>query len=281
MHGALWLAAAIVVLLLGNGLFSGSEIALISARRSRIDALVRRGSRMARHVKALQDDPNPLPATVQIGVTLMGTLAGVLGGYIASLYLEPVFKDFWLARFVSPSVLAGALVGGGIVYVELILGELVPKALALRFSERVALIVAWPLHAMARASRWLVVLLTASTRGVLMLFGLRHVPSTEFVSEDDIRHLVQAGHEQGLLDPGKSELLHSVLEFTEVPVRKVMVPRPKVFALDVLTPPEEVGRRIVESGFSRIPVYDSSADNFVGVVYAKDALRLLERGQPV
>src|SRR5262245_7336099 len=110
MHGALWLSLAIVLLLLGNGLFSGSEIALISARRSRIDALVRRGSRLARYVKTLQDDPNTLLATVQIGVTLMGTLAGVLGGYLASLYLEPLFKDWWPARWAPASVLAGALV---------------------------------------------------------------------------------------------------------------------------------------------------------------------------
>jgi putative hemolysin len=172
-------------------------------------------------------------------------------------------------------------VGGAIVYFELILGELVPKALALRFTERVALLVAWPVRGMARLSRWAIVILTASTRGVLWLFGMRQFDSREFVSEEEILHLVQAGHDQGVLDPAKSQLLHRVLAFTDTPVRKVMVPRPKLFALDASTQPAEVGRLIVESGFSRIPVYDSSADNFVGLIYAKDALRLLERRQPV
>jgi putative hemolysin len=145
----------------------------------------------------------------------------------------------------------------------------------------VALLVAWPLHAMARSSRWLVAILTASTRAVLWVFGVRAFDDRELVSEEEIRHLVREGHAQGVFDTAQSQLLHRVLEFTETPVRKVMLPRPKMFALDAATPPEQVGRLIVESGFSRIPVYDSSADNFVGQVFAKDALRLLDRGQPL
>lgn len=275
------LSLAIALALLGNGFFSGSEIALISARRSRIHALVKRGSRLARHVEALQADPNTFLATVQIGVTLMGTLAGVAGGYLASRHVEPLLKDLPLPHAVGVSLVATILVGGAIVYFELILGELVPKALALRFTERVALLVAWPIHLMARISRWAIVILTGSTRGILRLFGMRQFDSREFVSEEEIGHLVQAGLDQGVLDPAKSQLLHRVLAFTETPVRKVMVPRPKMFALDTATEPAEVARLIVESGFSRIPVYDSSGDNFVGLIYAKDALRLLERRQPV
>lgn len=274
------LILTIVLLLLGNGFFSGSEIALISARRSRIEALANRGSRAAKRVKDLQDDPTTLLATVQIGVTLMGTLAGIAGGYLASRHLEPRLAGTWLAGWVTPAFVAGSLVGGGIVYVELILGELVPKALALRFTERVALLVAWPLHAMARGSRWLVAVLTASTRAVLWVVGVRAFDDRELVSEEEIRHLVREGQAQGVFDSAKSQLLHRVLEFTETPVRKVMVPRPKVFALDAATPPEQVGRLVVESGFSRIPVYDAETDNFLGQIFAKDVLRLLERGQP-
>jgi putative hemolysin len=281
MHDAFFLVGAIFVLLLGNGFFSGSEIALISAPRGRIEALVAEGSRAARKVKELQEDPDTFLATVQIGVTLMGTLAGVLGGYLASRHIEPILARAGLAGWIAPSLAAGALVGAGIVYVELILGELVPKALALRFTESVALITAYPLRLMARVTHWLVVLLTASTRAVLMLFGIRQYGSRTFVSQEEIKHLVKEGREQGVLDQSEVELIHSVFRFSETPVKKVMVPRPKIFALDAATRPDDVERMIVESGFSRIPVYQDSIDNIVGLVYIKDALRQLERRQPV
>jgi CBS domain-containing protein len=182
---------------------------------------------------------------------------------------------------VPAALEATLLVGIAIVYVELILGELVPKALALRFTDTVAVMVAWPLDILARFSKVVIAFLTASTRAVLFLFRIKDIGHRTFVSEEEIKHLVKEGREQGVLDQTEEELIHSVFEFSETPVKKVMVPRPKIFALDVSTPPEEVGRLMVESGFSRIPVYDGSPDNMVGVVYIKDALRLLEKHQPV
>src|SRR5262249_25635354 len=121
-------AIAIVFCLLGNGFYSGSEIAILSARRSRIQSLIEEGSRGAQRVKFLQENIDQFLATAQIGVTLMGTLAGVLGGYLATRYLEPFFEYAGLQRFIPPALEATFLVGVGIVFVELILGELVPKA---------------------------------------------------------------------------------------------------------------------------------------------------------
>jgi putative hemolysin len=220
-------------------------------------------------------------ATAQIGVTVMGTLAGVLGGYLASRHLDPWLRTSPLARYLPASFEAAFIVGLGIVYVELVLGELVPKALALQFTETVALLVSWPFQVMSRASRLLVAVLTASTRGVLRLCGVREFGGRTFVSEEEIKHLVREGRQQGVLNQTEMELIHSVFEFTDTPVRKVMVPRPKIFALDANTPPDEVGSLIVESGFSRIPAYEGSVDNIVGLLYVKDALRLLEKRQPV
>jgi putative hemolysin len=281
MSEPVFIAASIVILLLGNGFFSGSEIAIISARRSRIDGLAGEGNRAAARVKALQDNMDQFLATVQIGVTVCGTLAGVLGGVLASRHIEPALAGAALSRFVPPALLASALVGVSIVYVELVLGELVPKALALRYTEGIALLVSAPFRLMARASRWVVGFLAASTRLVLRAFGIREAGARTFVSEEEIKHLVREGRQQGVLDQTEMEIIHSVFEFKDTPVRKVMVPRPKVFALDADTPPAEVGSLIVESGFSRIPAYSGSLDNPLGVVYAKDALRLLEKRQPV
>jgi putative hemolysin len=176
---------------------------------------------------------------------------------------------------------ATIVVGGGIVYIEMILGELVPKALALRFTDTVALLVSRPLEFLGRISRPLLSLITKTTRGILAIFRIRDVGHHTFISEEEIKHMVKEGREQGVLDETEMELIHSVFQFSETPVKKVMVPRPKIFALDVNTPPGDVERLMVEGGFSRIPVYEESVDNIVGVVYVKDALRLLEKRQPV
>jgi len=281
MSDPVLLVAAIVGFLLGNGFFSGSEIAVLTARRSRIDTLVSEGNRGARRVKQLQDQPETFLATVQIGVTLMGTLAGVLGGYLASEHLEPWLSRVLPVRWVAPAVMSALAVGAGIVYVELILGELVPKALALRFAESVAVLVAWPLHLLARVSRAPIALLTASTRAVLLLFGVRKAGGRTFVSEEEIKHLVAEGRSQGVLGDAEAELIHSVFEFSETPVKKVMVPRPKIVGLDVDTASQQVSGLLVESGFSRLPAFEGSVDNVVGLVYVKDILRLLDKRQPV
>jgi putative hemolysin len=275
------LIGVIFLLLLLNGFFSGSEIAVISIRRSKIDELVATGRRSARRLKHLHENLDDFLATVQIGVTLMGTLAGVIGGYLAKLYLEPIIARAPIAHWIAPAFAAAIVVGAGIVYVELIFGELVPKAIALRYTDTVALLVARPLDRLARLSHGLVVFLTASTRVVLRLFAIKESGQRTFVSEEEIKHLVREGRAQGVLDQTEEELIHSVFEFSDTPVKKVMVPRPKMFTLDVDTPPGEAERMMVESGFSRIPVYDTSPDNMIGLVYIKDALRLLERRQPV
>jgi putative hemolysin len=256
MSAAGLLILAIFFCLLGNGFFSGSEIAILSVRKSRIEALIAEGSRGARRVKYLQEHMERFLATAQIGVTLMGTLAGVAGGYLASRYLQPLLESGSIARYLPAALEATFLVGLGIVYVELILGELVPKALALRFPDTVALLVSWP-------------------------FGIRNYREYAFISPEEIKHLVQEGREQGVIGETEVDLIHSVFEFSTTPVKKVMVPRPKVFALDAATPPDDVGRLIVESGFSRIPVFDGTIDNALGLVYVKDVIRLLERRQPV
>jgi putative hemolysin len=281
MTSGVWLVIGIFVCLVGNGFFSGSEIAILSVRRSRVEAAIAEGRRAGRRLKALHDHMDGFLATVQIGVTLMGTLAGVAGGYLASRHLEPWLDAAGLPSWVPTGAAATLLVGSAIVYVELILGELVPKALALHFTDTVALLVAGPVWLMATASRGVVRILTASTRGVLWLFGMREFKHRTFVSEEEIKHLVSEGRQQGVLDQTEEELIHSVFEFSETPVKKVMVPRPKIFALDATTPPEDAERLIVESGYTRIPVYDGTPDNMIGLVNIKDALRLLEKRQPV
>ncbi len=279
MAGPVVLIIAIVLCLLGNGFFSGAEIAVISAKRSRIQALADEGSKAALRVQRLQDNPDSFLATVQMGVTLMGTLAGLLGGYLASRHVEPALMAN--PYFAHLPWAAAVLVGAGIVYVELTIGELVPKGIALRYAESAALVVSWPLLMLSQASKVFIRILTASTRAVLRLFGIRNPPSNSFVSHEELKHLIREGKEQGVLDASELEMIHSVFDFSDTPVRKVMIPRPKVFAIDAATPPTEVANAIIEGGFSRIPVFEESVDNIIGVVYVKDLLPVLEHHEPI
>jgi len=268
---------AIFFLLLGNGFFSGAEIALISARKAALRKKADEGSRGARLAEVLREEPERFMATVQIGVTVCGTLVGVCGGWLASRQIEPWLDSIGLPEWAPEALAASIMVSAVIVYVSMVLGELVPKALGLRFAVTVASAVAIPLAFVAKLSRAPLRVITESTRLVLRLFGLKG-PMRELVSAEEIEHLVAEGRVQGVLSHSDASLLEGVFKFRDMPVRAVMIPRTKAFALDVATEPRVAVKRIVESGFSRIPIYEGTFDNPLGVLYVKDVLAALERG---
>ncbi len=272
---------AIVFLLLGNGFFSGSEIALISARKAALRKRADDGSRGAQLAELLREEPERFMATVQIGVTVCGTLAGVCGGWLASRHLEPWLDRAGLPAWAPAAVTASVIVSVVIVYVEMVLGELVPKALALRFSVPIASTVAIPISLMAKASRVPLRLMTESTRLVLRLFGLKGPMREGLVSAEEIEHLVAEGRVQGVLSQSDASLLEGVFKFRDMPVRSVMIPRTKTFALEVSTEPSVAVRKIVEGGFSRVPIYEGTFDNPLGVLYVKDVMASLSRGEAV
>ena len=278
----IWLEMILIlVAILANGFFAGSEIALVSARPARLAQLQDESVRGAATALALKRAPENFLATTQIAITLVGTLASAVGGATAIEALTP-----WFERLPVPSAaawgepLALGLVILAITYVSLVLGELVPKALALRDPERTACRVARPITALIRAAAWPSRILTRSTRAVLTAIGERDAPAAPLVSEDEIRYLVREGATQGVLEPRESELVHRVFEFTDTLVRAVMVPRPKILALDLATPPDEVLKKAVAFGRTRYPVIRGSVDDTVGVVVIKDLLRCAAESRP-
>jgi putative hemolysin len=270
---------AIFFLLLGNGFFSGSEIALISARKAALRKRSDEGSKGAQLAELLREEPERFMATVQIGVTVCGTLAGVCGGWLASRYIEPWLDAAGLPDWAPAAVTASIAVSVVIVYVEMVLGELVPKALALRFAVPIASAVAIPISLMAKMSRVPLRFMTESTRLVLRLFGLKGPMREGLVSTDEIEHMVAEGQAQGVLSQSDASLLEGVFKFRDMPVRSVMISRTKAFALEVGTDPKTAVKKIVEAGFSRVPIYEGTFDNPVGVLYVKDVLASLERGE--
>jgi putative hemolysin len=278
---SLWLEAILILMLiLANGFFAASEIAIIAVRKSRIDALLEKGVRSASAVARLKNDPDRFLATVQIGVTLVSTFASALGGAAAVRFLRPYIESLPIPNahhWAQPLAILFVVVP--IAYLSLVLGELVPKSLALRFSEQIALLVARPIDSLSRVSSFFVKILTASSNAVLRAFGRKEAESASFISVEEVKSLIREGAAKGIFNETEKELIHSVFEFADTPVKAIMKPRTEVHAIEMGASLNEIAKSFVDSGFSRIPVYDGDLDRVVGVLYNKDVFKALqERG---
>jgi putative hemolysin len=273
--------AVIVVLILLNGFFSGSEIAVISARRGIIDKLDKEGNRSAKTVNDLKEKPDNFLATVQIGVTIVGTLASVVGGITAIELLKPALQSIPISPVQAiAEPLAIGIVVVIISYAILIIGELVPKSIALHSPERTACLTARPIELLSRLTAVPVRLLTGSTRFILRIIGIKESGERLFISEEEIKYFMKEGRMKGIFEETEEALIHSVFEFADTTVREVMVPKPKMSAIDISSPPEAALKFIVETGFSRYPVYKDTLENISGILYSKDVFKVLEEKSP-
>lgn len=271
----------ILLLILLNGFFSASEIALISLRKSRVRHLVKSGNAKARRIQKLQEEPDRFLATVQIGVTLVGTLAATLGGVISIEYIKPIFASMPVEfiRKASEPIAVGIAVST-ITYFTLVFGELVPKSLAIRYPERIAFLTSTPVDVLSRLFRWILRMLTASNNFVLGLFVSAGHQEPSLVSEDEVKYLIREGRKHGIFEPSEEDLIHSVFRFTDTVVKEVMVPRTEITAVEAGTDVETILRTMNEKGFSRLPVYSETIDNVIGVLYLKDILSLHMENRP-
>jgi putative hemolysin len=267
----------ILLLILINGFFSSSEIALISFKRGRLKALVEEGNHRARIIEKLQQNPDQLFATVQVGVTLVGTLASVYGG--ASLVgpvqamIESVGLPF-LVEFAREA--AFVVVVTVITYMSIVIGELVPKSLALNYSERVGLIMAYPLDLMSRIFYLFTKVLTLSSNVILRPFKDRTSFSETRLLAEEILHLLEEGVKHGSIEHTEHEIIENVLDMNDTDARDVMVPRVDIKAINIDADEEEV-RRAMDLYYSRLPVYKDNLDNIVGILHLKDLMRSLSR----
>jgi putative hemolysin len=261
-----------------NGFFAASEIALVSARVSRLRAMRTPSASVAAALR-LKESPDTFLATVQIGITLVGTLASAVGGATAVEALTPVLTDLGLGQAAQPVALGMVVLA--ITYASLVVGELVPKAIALRDPERLAVRVARPILWLSRVSGGLVALLITSTNAILRVIGLGKMPESPFVSEAEIRYLIREGAAKGIFERAEEELVHNVFEFGDKTVREVMVPRPRILGVDANTPPPEIPRALARIGHSRVPVYEHDIIHPVGMLFMKDVFRALAEGRPI
>lgn len=268
-----WIEYLILVfLILLNAFFAASELAIVSSRKTRIKQMAEEGSRRARAVLRLSENPGRFLATIQVGVTLAGFFASAFGAVSLSNALESAFKQ---VAFLTPvaSTLSFILITVLIAFVTLIFGELVPKTLAVGAAEKIALAVAGPIEIIAKVAAPLIAFLTATTNLIVRLLGGRHKAVTSTVSQEEIVSMVTTGQEEGIFQPQQEEFIRSVFDFSEKRVHEVMVPRLDMIMLDAELTLQEAAPEILESDYSRYPIYSETRENITGVIFSKDILR--------
>jgi putative hemolysin len=276
----LFLELLIVILLVAiNGGLAMSELAVVSSRAARLKTFAARGVSGAEAALALNADPGRFLSTVQIGITLVGILAGAFSGATLAQRLGDGIEALGVsARIAEP--IGFALVVSVITYISLIVGELVPKQLALRNPERVACMVAPTMSFIARVSRPIVVLLNLSGKAVLALFGPAE-GSAGKVTEEEIRTLVAEAESAGVLEPEERRMISGVLRLADRSVGGVMTPRLDIEMIDLSASVDEVRKAIATSQHSRLPAHHGSPNEVVGIIQAKDMLDAYLAGQAV
>jgi putative hemolysin len=261
---------AIPLLVLGNAVFVAAEYALVTARRVRLEERVRRGSRSASVALHLMDQPVRFISTVQVGITVFGILLGALG--------EPLISG--LFDDALPRGLSFLIAFLLLTYLSVVLGELVPKAVALEKADAIAVALALPVSWLSKALAPLVWVLDSSASAVARL--LRVPPARAGISshtEEDIRFIVAEAEDMGAIETAEEEMVYKVFDFADKEAHEVMVPRPQVVALSADLPPQEALGALVGSPFTRYPVYRGSLDDVLGILHVRDLFRALyDRG---
>jgi len=268
----------IIALILLNGFFSGTEMAVISLRKTRLKQLVKNGNRNAMIIEKFQKNPEDLLATIQVGLTFVSTIASAYAATKISVALTPLLEQSSVA-FIAQNAegISLALIVIMITYLTIIFGELIPKSLAIKFSERFALFAARPIYLLSKISFIITKSLTVSSNIILKIFGDKTSFSEGKLSEDEIRIMLHESQELGVIKKYEHQIMENVFGFTDIAVGQVMMPRTKIFAIDIDVPVTDNIKQIIESGYSRIPMYKDSIDNIVGILHGKDLLQYIER----
>ncbi len=269
----------VFVLVLLNGLFSLSELAVVSARRPRLQAMVEAGRPGARAALALFEDPGRFLSTVQIGITLVGILTGAFSGVSLGNLLAVVLEIAGLSKAVAEPLGFG-LVVAAITYLSIVVGELAPKRLALRGPEAIACLVAPGMTLLSRVATPVAWLLDASTGLVFRLFGLGAQPGSA-VTDEEIHSVVAEAASAGVIDQAERHMIAGVMRLGDRPVRGIMTPRPDVDWVDLHAGEDRIREALSTTQHSRLPVGEGSTDALLGVVQTREVLVRLLAGQPL
>ncbi|MFQ3610718.1 MAG: hemolysin family protein [Fimbriimonadales bacterium] len=266
----------ILVLLLLSAFFSMAESALTSIRHSWMRMLNEQNHRLAPYLLAFKSEPSRFLSTVQVGLNIVAFLASAVAATNLAEPLHTLIRPLEAIVGVDLLGFSVAMVAILTAFANVIVGETVPRSIAITHSERVALMVIVPLMLFDRLFRLPILLVNFTTRAILKLFGIQMQRLAPVVSEEELRVLVEAGEEQGVIEEQEKEMIQSIFEFTDTIAREVMTPRVDMKAVPLDAQIRDVVELIRKTGHSRIPVYEGNVDNIVGIVHAKDLLRLCE-----
>jgi putative hemolysin len=267
----------VFVLILFNSIFVMSEMAIISARKIRLQQLANQGDRRAAIALDLALTPHRFLPTVQVGITLMAILSGARGESAVSRLLAPLFEQL-PAQYAKPiaSVLAIAI----ITYLTLVIGELVPKQLALNSPEKIASFLAKPIDMLARISTPLIFALSGSTNFVVKLLGIK--PSLEpEVTEEEIKVMIEQGTETGMFEESEQDMVQGVLSLGDLKIGALMTPRPDITWIDINDRIAITRQKIIDSDYSRLPICEGELDRVLGVIHVADLLSQTLKGEEI
>jgi len=278
MEQLLYEAFLIAILILINGYLSGTEIAVVTARKSHIKHLAESGKKNAKIFLRLKEEPDRFLATIQIGITLVGVLASAVGGATAVKVIKPALQTVPIkAISLAAEPIAIGIVVVTITYFSVIFGELVPKSIALMHPETIGLWTARTIDTFSKITAIFIKVLTFSTALVLSPFGRKPFTERAYITEEEVKMLIKEGGKHGVFEPAEEKILQSVFEFTDMSVKEVMVPDTQMVAIQVDKSPQEIHSIIEEEQFSRYPVFGRELNDIRGVLYAKDFLTLYGR----
>lgn len=266
-------------LILLNGVLAMSEVALLTSKRSKLTAMAQRGKKSAETALRISEDPTQFLSTIQIGITSIGLLSGIVGESIFAQPLSNWLQTFGLASEVT-DVTATVIVVVLITYVAITVGELVPKRIGQSNPETIAAFMARPMMTLSMATKPFVFVLSATTNSLLRLLGIKRNHENT-VTEDEIEAILNEGSVAGLIEDQERELVKNVFRLDDRKLGSLMVPRSEIIFVDVNAPETESFNRIAESVRSRIPVCDGNLDSLIGVLSAKAALATVARGEPL
>jgi putative hemolysin len=279
MHALSTEVLILVLLILLNGFFSLSEMALVSARKIRLQQSAEDGNTGAKTALALAAEPTRFLSTVQIGITLIGILSGALGGATVAETLAAYVSQYPALQPYSEQIGVGIVVTI-ITFFSLVFGELVPKRLALSNPERIAVFAAPPMQLVAMITRPFVSLLSASTEIILRLLGIK-AAGEPAVTEEEVKILIDQGRAAGVFEDVEQDIVERVFRLSDRTVNSLMTYRPEMVCLDVEDPIEENIKKIISTGHSNFVVCKGDVDNVIGVLRAKDLLREYAEGRSV
>lgn len=263
----------IILLIIANGIFAMSEIAIISARKAKLQQLVNDGNTKAKVALELSNMPNRFLSTIQIGITLIGIFAGALGGAVISDRIKSFIDSVPIFEILIPysSSIAIIITVLCITYVSLVIGELVPKRLAMQNTEKIACMIAGPMRTMYTIVSPAVQLLSSSTDIILNIMGVRHVKESS-ISEDEIKILIDEGIKTGTFEVAERDMIEHIFRLSDQRVSALLTPRNDIVWLDIEDSPDEIKRKMVDSGLSRFPLCQNGLDNILGIVQVKDII---------